>query len=301
MLAVMYAITGLGVTLGFHRLLTHRSFQTLQVGRVRCSRSFGSMSVQGPVMSWVADHRKHHAHTDQEGDPHSPHGHGSGLQGRDHRASGTRTWAGCSTAPARRSTCATPATSTRIAACASSTSTFLVWVLAGLLLPVADRLRDRRHAGARFVIGGALGRRRADLPAAPPHLVDQLRLPLLRHAPLRPRRSLDQRLLARPVHVRRGLAPQPPRVPALGHARAQEVGDRPDRLRDPRHAARSSSHGTWSRSRRSARRRRKPLGRCRRRLGRAARDPARVVGSGTPPCRAATRTHKPAQTRRSVL
>ncbi|MEA2123413.1 MAG: hypothetical protein QOI80_195, partial [Solirubrobacteraceae bacterium] len=41
----------------------------------------GSAAVQGPVMSWVADHRKHHAHTDKEGDPHSPHGHGSGLKG----------------------------------------------------------------------------------------------------------------------------------------------------------------------------------------------------------------------------
>src|SRR3954463_3436348 len=39
------------------------------------------MAVQGPVMNWVADHRKHHAHTDQEGDPHTPHGHGSGLKG----------------------------------------------------------------------------------------------------------------------------------------------------------------------------------------------------------------------------
>jgi stearoyl-CoA desaturase (delta-9 desaturase) len=41
----------------------------------------GSLAVQGPVMTWVADHRKHHAHTDREGDPHSPHGHGSGLRG----------------------------------------------------------------------------------------------------------------------------------------------------------------------------------------------------------------------------
>jgi stearoyl-CoA desaturase (delta-9 desaturase) len=41
----------------------------------------GSMAVQGPVMSWVADHRKHHAHTDKEGDPHSPHGHGGGVKG----------------------------------------------------------------------------------------------------------------------------------------------------------------------------------------------------------------------------
>ncbi len=79
-LAVMYAITGFGVTLGFHRLLTHRSFQTHKWVEYLLA-IFGSMSVQGPVMSWVADHRKHHAHTDQEGDPHSPHGHGSGFKG----------------------------------------------------------------------------------------------------------------------------------------------------------------------------------------------------------------------------
>src|SRR2546421_11406207 len=43
---------------------------------------FGSMAGQGPVISWVADHRKHHAHADEEGDPHSPHvGHGSGVRG----------------------------------------------------------------------------------------------------------------------------------------------------------------------------------------------------------------------------
>jgi stearoyl-CoA desaturase (delta-9 desaturase) len=79
-MAAMYLVTCLGVTLGFHRLLTHRSFQTHRWFQYLVA-VFGSMSVQGPVMSWVADHRKHHAHTDQEGDPHSPHGHGSGLRG----------------------------------------------------------------------------------------------------------------------------------------------------------------------------------------------------------------------------
>src|SRR3954463_12984783 len=79
-LAVMYVLTGLGVTLGFHRLLTHRSFATYK-GVQYVFAALGSMSVQGPVMSWVADHRKHHAHTDKDGDPHSPHGHGGGLKG----------------------------------------------------------------------------------------------------------------------------------------------------------------------------------------------------------------------------
>ena len=79
-MATMYVLTALGVTLGFHRLLTHRSFQTHRWVEYVVA-AVGSMSVQGPVMSWVADHRKHHAHTDREGDPHSPHGHGTGLKG----------------------------------------------------------------------------------------------------------------------------------------------------------------------------------------------------------------------------
>jgi stearoyl-CoA desaturase (delta-9 desaturase) len=81
-MTVMYVATGLGVTVGFHRLLTHRSFST--VGWVRAVFAvLGSMSVQGPVIHWVADHRKHHAFTDEDGDPHSPHVDG-GLRGLWH-------------------------------------------------------------------------------------------------------------------------------------------------------------------------------------------------------------------------
>ena len=80
-LGVMYVVTGLGVTVGFHRLLTHRSFQVSKPLEYTFA-VLGSMAVQGPVMSWVADHRKHHAHADEEGDPHSPHvGHGDGASG----------------------------------------------------------------------------------------------------------------------------------------------------------------------------------------------------------------------------
>ncbi|MGZ8632879.1 MAG: acyl-CoA desaturase [Solirubrobacteraceae bacterium] len=80
-LAVMYFLAGFGVTVGFHRLLTHRSFQTFKPVEYLLA-ALGSMAVQGPVISWVADHRKHHAHTDEEGDPHSPHvGHAGGLKG----------------------------------------------------------------------------------------------------------------------------------------------------------------------------------------------------------------------------
>jgi len=79
-LAAMYVVSVMGVTLGFHRLLTHRSFATYKPVQYGLA-IIGSMAVQGPVMNWVADHRKHHAHTDQEGDPHTPHGHGSGFKG----------------------------------------------------------------------------------------------------------------------------------------------------------------------------------------------------------------------------
>ncbi|MGA8745762.1 MAG: fatty acid desaturase [Solirubrobacterales bacterium] len=79
--ATLYLLTAIGITVGYHRLLTHRSFQTSKPIEYVFA-VLGSMAVQGPVISWVADHRKHHAHTDEEGDPHSPHiGHGDGVLG----------------------------------------------------------------------------------------------------------------------------------------------------------------------------------------------------------------------------
>jgi stearoyl-CoA desaturase (delta-9 desaturase) len=79
--AVMYLLTAVGITVGFHRLLTHRSFQTSKPLEYTFA-ILGSMAVQGPPLAWVADHRKHHAHTDEEGDPHSPHvGHDGGVRG----------------------------------------------------------------------------------------------------------------------------------------------------------------------------------------------------------------------------
>src|SRR6185312_5702947 len=69
---IVYVLTGLGVTVGFHRLLTHRSFKTGPVVRGALA-ILGSAAIEGPVISWVADHRKHHAYSDRLGDPHSPH------------------------------------------------------------------------------------------------------------------------------------------------------------------------------------------------------------------------------------
>jgi stearoyl-CoA desaturase (delta-9 desaturase) len=79
--AIVYALTGLGVTVGFHRHFTHRSFKAHRAVRATLA-ALGSAAIEGPVISWVADHRKHHAFADEEGDPHSPHvGHGGGVGG----------------------------------------------------------------------------------------------------------------------------------------------------------------------------------------------------------------------------
>jgi stearoyl-CoA desaturase (Delta-9 desaturase) len=74
-LAVLYVFAGFGITIGFHRLLTHRSFDAPAPVRAVLAIA-GSMAVQGAPIHWVADHRKHHAFADVEGDPHSPHTHG---------------------------------------------------------------------------------------------------------------------------------------------------------------------------------------------------------------------------------
>jgi len=76
----MYVVTGLGITIGYHRLFTHRAFQTNNVMKAILA-IFGSMAVEGPVMKWVADHRRHHQHSDHDNDPHSPHLHGKGFWG----------------------------------------------------------------------------------------------------------------------------------------------------------------------------------------------------------------------------
>jgi len=76
----MYALSALGITVGFHRLFTHRSFETNRV--VQCILGvLGSMAVQGSLIKWVAQHRCHHQHSDHDADPHSPHTEGKGFLG----------------------------------------------------------------------------------------------------------------------------------------------------------------------------------------------------------------------------
>jgi stearoyl-CoA desaturase (delta-9 desaturase) len=79
-LGAMHILTGIGVTVGYHRYFTHRSFATSRPVAAALG-VLGSMAVEGPVLQWVAVHRRHHQHSDDHDDPHSPHTHGGGLWG----------------------------------------------------------------------------------------------------------------------------------------------------------------------------------------------------------------------------
>jgi stearoyl-CoA desaturase (delta-9 desaturase) len=78
---VFYAAVGHGISIGFHRLFTHRSFAARRPLKIALS-ILGSMAFEGGPVGWVADHRRHHALADRAGDPHSPHGYGPGVGGQ---------------------------------------------------------------------------------------------------------------------------------------------------------------------------------------------------------------------------
>lgn len=80
LLLMMYFLTGLSITVGYHRLFTHRSFETNRVMQFVFG-VLGSMAVEGPLLNWVALHRRHHQFSDRPQDPHSPHHQGAGLVG----------------------------------------------------------------------------------------------------------------------------------------------------------------------------------------------------------------------------
>ena len=129
--ATTMTLAGLGVTVGFHRLFTHRSFCTTRWLRALFA-ILGSAAVEGPVIEWVAYHRRHHAFSDREGDPHSPHvGHRPGvvgaLQGLFHAHVG---WVVFSDEPANEQRYAPDLLGDRTIRFIDST--FILWVVAGL-------------------------------------------------------------------------------------------------------------------------------------------------------------------------
>jgi len=144
--AITYIPIGFGVTIGFHRCLTHRSFKTGPFVRGVLA-ALGSAAIEGPVISWVADHRKHHAFSDRPGDPHSPHvDHGCGwrgaLRGLAHAHIG---WLFVHNQRAATERYAPDLLADPVIRFVNRTS--LVWVLLGLAVPF----------GLGVAIGGSIG------------------------------------------------------------------------------------------------------------------------------------------------
>jgi len=133
---VLYTLSIVGVTVGFHRLFTHRSFRTSAPVRAAFA-VLGSMAVEGSVIAWVSNHRKHHAFADRDGDPHSPHaGFGEGvwgaMRGLVHAHFGWLLSYGQRAAPRRfaRDLLADPLLR-------AIDRTFIVWVAVSLAIPFA--------------------------------------------------------------------------------------------------------------------------------------------------------------------
>jgi stearoyl-CoA desaturase (delta-9 desaturase) len=134
--AITYVLTGIGITVGFHRLLTHRSFKTTRPIRVLLA-GLGSAAIEGPVIEWVATHRKHHRYSDVPGDPHSPHvdvGHGwrGALGGLAHAHLG---WLFRGVGLANQERYAKDLLADPLVRFVDRT--FVLWVLAGLAFPFA--------------------------------------------------------------------------------------------------------------------------------------------------------------------
>jgi stearoyl-CoA desaturase (Delta-9 desaturase) len=153
----MYILTAIGITVGYHRLFTHRSFETNGVVQLILA-VLGSMAVQGPLLKWVAMHRRHHQHSDQDEDPHSPHTKGKGvlglIRGMWHAHVG---WV-FSADPPDMSRYVKDLRQSRLLRAVSAL--FPLWVVVGLLVPTAlGGLLTWSWTGALFgLIWGGLAR-----------------------------------------------------------------------------------------------------------------------------------------------
>ena len=231
LLVGLYVFTALGVTLGYHRMFTHRAFESSRAFRAIVA-VLGSMAMQGSVITWVADHRKHHTFTDQEGDPHSPHlsgpGFWGGVKGLWHAHVG---WLFESVGTADRERFAGDLLKDGVLRVIDKL--FFLWVVLGFAIPFA----------LGWVVGGGIG---AALTAV--LWGGFVRVFLLHHVTwsinsvchffgqpsVRRRGRVAQRVLARAAFDGRGLAPQPPRVPDIRISWSASVGEvgRPDRALD---------------------------------------------------------------------
>ena len=130
----MYFFTGLGITVGFHRHLTHRAFKT-EGWLHGLLAILGSAAIEGPVISWVADHRKHHAFSDRRATRTAPTSTTATAGAAPCAASSTPTWAGSSSTPSAATRSASRRTCSRTRSSSWVDRTFIFWAIVGLLLP----------------------------------------------------------------------------------------------------------------------------------------------------------------------
>ena len=212
---VLYLITGFGITVGFHRLFTHRAFGPRRALKIALA-VMGSMAVEGSLTSWVATHRRHHMFSDQPGDPHSPHRYG------DH---GTALLRGLAFSHVGWLFVSDASSATRYAPdmlrdpdIQRIDRLFPVLAVALAGHPSRHRLRAVGHPG-RGAHRAAVGRAGPHGPPPPRDLVGQLAVPHLRPATRGDHRPQHQSVGAGRGVPRGQLAQHPPRPPVVGTPR----------------------------------------------------------------------------------
>ena len=227
---VMWLATGLGLTVGFHRLFSHRAFAAGPAVSVALL-ILGSMAGRGPMISWVAMHRRHHECSDREGDLHSPNMHGASpmqrLRGWLHAH---WTWM----MQPRLSKCrAIYARSVARSGTGAGQPSLLRLGRAWPVISCHSRRRFHRKPD-RHTHRLSLGRRRTHVRRRTVDVGDQLvhaspRLTAFPYA----RRQQPQLIAARPIGLGRGLAQQPSCISELGGVRTETPRDRFRLLADP--------------------------------------------------------------------
>ena len=221
----MYVLTAVGITVGYHRLFTHRAFETNRVVQFVLA-VLGSMAVEGPLLKWVAIHRCHHQHSDTHEDPHSPHEQGDGflglLRGLWHAHMG---WF-FEPDPPNLPHYVKDLHQSGLLRTASSL--FPLWVALGVLIPAA--LGGLLTGTWMGLVRPAVGRFGADILGPSCDLEHQLDLSSLGQPAVPDGRPEPKQFSVWRPRIRRGVAQQPSRLPDLGPLRLAVVANRPGLL-----------------------------------------------------------------------
>ncbi len=219
-----YYLSGLGVSVGLHRYFTHGSFKAKRGFKIALAIA-GSLAIEKPVITWVADHRRHHKYSDKDGDPHSPWRFGTDARALAKGLAFAHIgWMFEGDVTSEERFCPDWLADSDI----SAISRWFPGLVAASLLapPLIGGLWSMSWQGA--VDGLLLGHAGADRVPAPHHLVDQLDLPYLRHGRIRGPRQVQERFVAGHPFLRRVVAQL---APCRSDVRTARRAQGPDRHR----------------------------------------------------------------------